>query len=172
MKLLPTFPQAVATFPAQTQRHGRVSELPFLTQRNACPAASQSVSPDSTCHTGDLGFISPSHMPGDGRWGDKIPDGQQMKHEHQKARSRGHTTAVYHGPRERHWVSEIHPGTSSASERKLWKNASRTILSCFLEQQRKVQTSRGFTHSAIIFMEKSKLKWVTCTRSCSNKTEI
>lgn len=39
-ELLPTFPQAEATFPAQTQRHGQASELPFLTQRNARQATS------------------------------------------------------------------------------------------------------------------------------------
>ena len=91
-ELLPTFPQAVATFPAQTQRHGRASELPFLIQRNACQAAGQGYSPDSTCHVGDLGFISTSQMQGDGRWGDKLPEGQQVKHEHQRARSRRHAT--------------------------------------------------------------------------------
>lgn len=78
-ELLPTFPQAEATFPAQTQRQGQASELPFLPQRNAHQAASLGFSPDSTCDVGDVGFISSSQTQGDGgragRGGgeDKIP---------------------------------------------------------------------------------------------------
>lgn len=40
---------------------------------------------------------------------------------------------------------------------KALKDTSRMILLCFLEQWRKVKTSRGFIHS-VVFMEKLKLK--------------
>lgn len=73
---LPTFPQAEATFPAQTQRHGQASELPFFTQRNARQAAGPGCSPDSTCRVEDVGFLSTSQMQGDAGCGggrDKIP---------------------------------------------------------------------------------------------------
>lgn len=94
-ELLPGFPQAEATFPAQTQRHGQASELPLLTQRNARQAASPGCSPGSTCQVGDVGFMSTRQIQGDGGWsGGEVVETryqrQKVKRELQKARSRGH----------------------------------------------------------------------------------
>lgn len=69
-ELLPTFPQAEASFPAQTKSHRQASELPFLTQRNARRAAGPGLQPGSTCPVGDWAWISTSQIQGDGWRGD------------------------------------------------------------------------------------------------------
>lgn len=112
---LPTFPQAEATFPAQTQRHGQASELPFFTQRNARQAASPGCSPDSTCRVRDVGFISTSQMQGDGGWGggrDKIGTAGETRASESEVNRTHSLQAVYstRGHRESLWISGI-PGT-------------------------------------------------------------
>ena len=153
MELLPTFPQAESTFPPQTQRHGQTSELPFLTQRNARWAASPGCSPDSTCHVGDLGFISQMQGGGGGRGleGTRYqgPAGEALTSESKVKRTQ--PLQALH--------CNMDTGRVSGFQKyplEPLKDTSRMILLCFLAQWRKVKTSRGFTHSVNTFMEKLK----------------
>lgn len=140
--------ELLPTFPAQTQRHGQASELPFLTQRNARQAAAQGGSPDSTCHIGDLGFISTSQMQDGGGLGWKagkaLASESKVKRTHplQALHSTLHSGKV--SGFQRHRLENHSPEGEEAS-----KDTCRMILLCILELWEKL-TLAGPSHIVLL----------------------